>query len=101
MLNTLKSIGSLSKRKKAEKPVVVESSEDQELVIQTKEQSLSGKTSDLGYGGTALGGCGAAWTRSFKMENVSAKHVCNLCMEERARGGVRGHERGWAVGGQE
>eukprot|EP00045_Choanoeca_perplexa_P001514 m.20047 g.20047 ORF g.20047 m.20047 type:complete len:201 (-) comp10992_c0_seq1:90-692(-) len=51
---------------------------EQELVIETKDKSLTGKVTDLGYSGTAIGGCGAAWTRGFSMEPTAQQHIHNL-----------------------
>ncbi|EGD76275.1 hypothetical protein PTSG_00977 [Salpingoeca rosetta] len=50
----------------------LEQANDEELVIQTKECALTGTVSDLGYSGTALAGCGSAWTRSFNMTEATA-----------------------------
>eukprot|EP00049_Salpingoeca_infusionum_P001619 m.49718 g.49718 ORF g.49718 m.49718 type:complete len:128 (-) comp11115_c0_seq3:573-956(-) len=72
MLNTLKGTLKKLKQKEAKQPVPltepVEDDGDEELVIETKDQSLTGVIGDMGYSGTAIGGCGSAWTRSFNMQ---------------------------------
>ncbi|EDQ86768.1 uncharacterized protein MONBRDRAFT_10543 [Monosiga brevicollis MX1] len=77
----LKSIGRSLRSKKKDRPelkIPASAEVDDELVIETKDRSLTGKHTELGYSGTALGGCASAWTRGFSMEPKAQQHISNV-----------------------